>query len=242
MAKSLPNIIFSSFPRSGGSSVDEVLKKILPQIGYHITPFGIEGSANIDTTIVGKTEPFYHWTHAHLGLFNQFINKEDFCFIYHYRDPRECVVSWANKEIIEGNAPPDIDAIRQSIIFSKYHLTEHIIRAREWMSCENVLSIRFEDMCSDLKSYFKSIFLFIDILELIDPHSLQTIIEEVGPYYHKRRQIKEDRELQRLGITRLSSEKKKSWELSFSKTDTLLFKKIAGDFLIEYGYETNYDW
>ncbi|PPR55767.1 MAG: hypothetical protein CFH07_02093, partial [Alphaproteobacteria bacterium MarineAlpha3_Bin6] len=39
-----PNIIFSSFARSGASAIDVILKSLLTTIGYYVPPFGVKAS------------------------------------------------------------------------------------------------------------------------------------------------------------------------------------------------------
>ncbi len=243
MSVKKPNIIYSSFPRSGSSSIDHILKQLLEPIGYFVTPFGIEGSASIISEIAGKKEPFYHWTHAHPGLFEPFLKNENYRFIYQYRDPRNAVVSWALKEIIEGNVLANFDLVRRSIIYSKYNLMEHMARAREWIALDDrVCLLEFEKMKENLEESLKKILEFSDIATLIDSVLLESALTNVNRGYYRARQKKEDARLTELGLQRPAVHGLQSWEISFSSIDKLLFKKVAGDFLIELGYESDFDW
>ena len=42
-----PNIIFSSFARSGASAIDVILNSLLTSIGYYVPPVGINASQSI---------------------------------------------------------------------------------------------------------------------------------------------------------------------------------------------------
>ena len=144
-----PNIIFSSFARSGASAIDVILNSLLTSIGYYVPPFGIKASPSICTKFAGIRDPFYHFTHAPPQMFEPLLEQPDYRFIYQFRDPRDSVISWAYNEISEGNVKGNVDleTVLQQIILSRYHLTEHISRAREWFSLGNkVFCVSFEAM------------------------------------------------------------------------------------------------
>ena len=68
-----PNIIFSSFARSGASAIDVILKSLLTTIGYYVPPFGVKESPSICTEIAGVRDPFYHFTHAPPQMFEPLL-------------------------------------------------------------------------------------------------------------------------------------------------------------------------
>ena len=115
-----PNIIFSSFARSGASAIDVILNSLLTSIGYYVPPFGIKASPSICTKVAGKRDPFYHFTHAPPQMFEPLLEQPDYRFIYQYRDPRDSVISWAYNEISEGNVKGNAKGNRKEI-YRKYN-------------------------------------------------------------------------------------------------------------------------
>ncbi len=203
MAPAKPNIIVSTFPKCAAQSMDLVLRRVLEDLGYYITPFGIEGSARVAGEIAGKHDPFYHWTHAHPGLFDPFLEDPNYRFIYQYRDPRDSVVSWTYNEISEGNISGEIDRVREKIIFSHFGLEEHVARAREWFALgERVCLLTFEEMRKDIPAHFNKILDFIGILDQVNPKILKDAIEEIGETQFKARQEAQETRLQDLGLVR----------------------------------------
>lgn len=245
MTDTKPNIIFSSFARSVSSAIDAVLKPILTSIGYYVTPFGIEGSQTICDEIAGVHDPFYHHTHAPPSLFQPLISRADYRFVYQYRDPRDSVVSWAYNEISEGNieGEVDIDHIRNRIIISRFHLAEHVMRAREWFELEDRLCrLSFEEMRIDKALAVQKVLDFIGISNLIEPNTIQSALEKFSDQnYMKSLEVKEARLIQ-LNLSRKKRGVSGSWVDVFTPVDKLLFKKTAGDFLVELGYEKDLDW
>ena len=238
-----PNIILSSFARSGASAIDLALRPILESIGYYVTPFGIEGSPKIVDDIDGVHDPFFHFTHAPPSLFQPLLDKDNYRFVYQYRDPRDSVSSWAYNEISEGNIEGDIDDVRTKIIMSRHSLTEHVTRAREWFALgARVHRLTFEEMKADKAAAIAKILDFATILPLIDPKVIEESLAEFSDQrYTDSLKVKEARLFEQ-GLVRAKRGKSSTWVDTFTPADKMLFKKIAGDFLIELGYEDDFNW
>jgi hypothetical protein len=215
----------------------------LESIGYYVTPFGIEGSPQIVDEIDGVHDPFFHFTHAPPSLFQPILDKANYRFIYHYRDPRDSVASWAYNEISEGNIEGDIDEIRTRLIISRFHLAEQITRAREWFALEDrVCLMSFEELKLDKAAAILKILECLGLLPSIDPKVIENaIVENSDQRYTDSLKIKEAR-LDQLDLVRDKRGISGAWVDTFSPADKMLFKKIAGDFLIELGYEKDFDW
>ena len=223
--------------------MDLVLRRVLEDIGYHITPFGIEGSARIVTEVAGIHDPYYHWTHAHPGLFAPFLEDQNYRFIYQYRDPRDSVVSWAYNEISECNISGDVAKVREKIILSRFGLEEHVARAREWFALgDRVCLLTFEEMKENLPNHFNKILDFAGIRKLVNQNLLGNAIEEISEAKFKARQDAQEIRLRELGLVRKERGVSGAWETAYSPVDKLLFKKVAGDFLIELGYAKDDNW
>ena len=240
-----PNIIFSSFARSGASAIDVILNSLLTSIGYYVPPFGIKASPSICTKVAGIRDPFYHFTHAPPQMFEPLLEQPDYRFIYQYRDPRDSVISWAYNEISEGNVKGNVDfeAVLKQIIISRHHLTEHISRAREWFSLgDKVLSVSFEEMKENKAKVIKNIIRFLGISELIDVNAINSAVSEYSDLqYAGSLNVKEAR-LYKLKLVRCERGVSRAWVNGLTPVNKLLFKKIAGDYLIELGYEKDFNW
>ena len=240
-----PNIIFSSFARSGASAIDVILKSLLTSIGYYVPPFGIKASPSICTKVAGIRDPFYHWTHAPPEMFEPLLDRPDYRFIYQYRDPRDAVISWAYNEISEGNVKGnvDLDTVLKQIILSRFHLTEHISRARDWFSLGNkVFCVSFEEMIENRERVIKNIVQFVGISHLIDENAISIAVSDhSGLQYVKSLDVKEAR-LYKLKLVRGERGVSRAWVKGLTPVNKLLFKKFSGDFLIELGYEKDFNW
>ena len=240
-----PNIIFSSFARSGASAIDVILNSLLTSIGYYVPPFGIKASPSICTKVAGICDPFYHFTHAPPQMFEPLLEQPDYRFIYQYRDPRDSVISWAYNEISEGNVKENVnlDAVLKQIIVSRHHLTEHVSRAREWFSLgDKVLSVSFEEMKESKAKAITNIIRFVGISHLIDVNAINSAVSEYSDAkYAESLYVKEAR-LYKLKLVRGERGVSRAWVGGLTPGNKLLLKKIAGHYLIELGYEKDLNW
>jgi hypothetical protein len=228
VTKEKPNIILSSFACSGASATDEILKPLLNSIGYYVTPFGIEGSHRICSKISSVDNPLYHFTHAPPSMFKLILEEPDYRFIYNYRDPRDSVISWAYNEISEGNVKGDIDIdlVRLQIIVGRFHLEEHIRRAREWLSMgDRVCKVFFEKMKGDRVALINKIIDFIGITGLLRPGLVnESINRNSDEKYIQSLKIKEAY-LSKLNLVRTERGITGAWITGFTPVEKLLVKK-----------------
>ena len=243
--ESRPNVIFSSFARSGASAVDAILGPLLTSIGYYVTPFGIEGSSTICEEVAGVHEPFYHWTHAAPNMFEPLLERSEYRFLYQYRDPRDSVISWAYNEITEGNikGTVEVDDVLKHIIMSRFHLADHIARAREWLSLgEKVCCLSFEEMIADKIKIIRKVIKFLNVGNLMEDQAVKEAVVKFESDQHKRLIKSRESRLSVINLERGERGIAGGWVKGLSPVNKLLLKKVAGDFLIELGYERNFDW
>ena len=80
---------------------------------------------------------------------------------------------------MEGNV--DLEFVLKQIILSRYHLTEHISRARDWFSLGNkVYCVSFEAMKENKERVIKCIVRFLVISQLIDVNAINSAVSENG--------------------------------------------------------------
>ena len=97
------------------------------------------------------------------------------------------------------------------------------------------LTLRFEDLLTQPIEEMKSVWSFLGA----DPTGLeQQICDEMNtnPVAEWQAQKNVDQ------LKTLSKGKKGSWRELFTENDRQVFKQIAGDQLIEFGYEKDYTW
>ena len=178
-------------------------------------------------------------------MFEPLLEQPDYRFIYQYRDPRDSVISWAYNEISEGNVKGNVDleTVLKQIILSRYHLTEHISRARDWFSLGNkVFCVSFEEMKENKERVIKNIIRFLGISELIGVNAINSAVSENSDLqYAGSLNVKEAR-LYKLKLVRCERGVSRAWVNGLTPVNKLLFKKIAGDYLIELGYEKDFNW
>jgi len=245
MPENKSSIVYSSFARSGASAIDAILEPLLISIGYYVPPFGIKASPTICTNVAGKRDPFYHFTHAPPAMFEPLLGRTNYRFIYQYRDPRDAVISWAYNEISEGNVKGNVDleAVLKQIILSRYHLAEHIYRAREWMALgDKVLCVSFEEMKENKKQVIRKILRFIGISHLIDIKALDAALLEYNDNQYTETLKVKEAILYQLKLVRGKRGVSRAWMKGLTPINKVLFKKIAGDYLIELGYEKDFNW
>ena len=178
-------------------------------------------------------------------MFENLLERDDYQFLYQIRDPRDSVISWAYHEISTGNAKgeEDIENLIQYIILSKFCLTEHIQRAREWFAMgEKVFRISFDQTKADKKLVINNILEFLKISHLINSEDLDDALTEFSDSRYKESLKLKERRLYELNLVRENRGISGAWKNGLSAVNKLLFKKVAGDFLIELGYERDFNW
>jgi len=178
-------------------------------------------------------------------LFESLLERDDYRFLYQIRDPRDSVISWAYHEISTGNAKgkEDIENLIQYIILSKFCLAEHIQRAREWYEMgDKVFRISFDQTKADKKLVINNILEFLKISQLINSEDVDGALTEFSDSRYRETLRAKEHRLYELNLVRENRGISGAWENGLSATNKLLFKKVAGDFLIELGYERDFNW
>ncbi len=125
------------------------------------------------------------------------------------------------------------DMLRRSKIWER-NVRESTRAGRELLG-NRFLTLRFEDLLTQPIEEMKSVWSFLGA----DPTGLeQQICDEMNtnPVAEWQAQKNVDQ------LKTLSKGKKGSWRELFTENDRQVFKQIAGDQLIEFGYEKDYTW
>ena len=252
-----PPVLLNSFPKSGTHLLLQILE-VLPGVsnyGSFIASMPSltfqERSPNthlrlIDRIVPGELIP------AHLFYDDDYCKslKRKNCIIYFvYRDPRDIAVSeaiyltdmneWHRMHTYYSKKLHNLDERISTAILGvqdkdfRYcypDIAKRFERYRPWLDQSNVLPIRFEDMVSPQ--------LDLVIHEIINLYSVRSSIV-----------IKPDLLLEEAKNNidpRHSHTYRKgkvgNWREVFSPIHKEQMKRVAGDLLIELGYEKDYDW
>ena len=107
---------------------------------------------------------------------------------------------------------------------------------------DKVLSVSFEEMKENKAKVIKIIIRFLGISELIDVNAINSAVSEYSDLqYAGSLDVKEAR-LDKLKLVRCERGVSRAWVSGLTPVNKLLFKKIAGDYLIELGYEKDFNW
>ena len=88
----------------------------------------------------------------------------------------------------------------------------------------------------------KNIIRFLGISELIDVNAINFAVSENSDLqYAESLNVKEAR-LDKLKLVRCERGVSRAWVNGLTPVNKLLLKKIAGDYLIELGYEKDFNW
>jgi len=182
--------------------------------------------------------------------------------IFIVRDGRDAALSHQIQKFIDlpDQLSPEDSSIRQAVvenpqtylkehqsIFSKSGLTT---AAQDWVNNvtetdrlgrsiynQNYKSVRFEDLVENPKSSLKNIWSFLD--QTTDVPGLDQAIEEE---YSKNPDADWQLEKQQQVANIVRKGLPGSWREIYSADDIKTFKDIAGESLVNWGYEKNLDW
>jgi sulfotransferase 6B1 len=165
-----------------------------------------------------------------------------------YRDPRDVVVSeahylremnrWHRLSPHFRKLPSMSDAIMLSITgfdppipgLEYPNIAERFARYADWLQRDDCLPIRFEDLASENR---------------------HTVIRQMADFYaaHCNRSIDVDACVRAMTDSiaphkshTFRSGKKAGWQREFAAEHRRVFEELAGDLLIELGYEQSHDW
>lgn len=103
---------------------------------------------------------------------------------------------------------------------------------RKWKNNDNYIEIKYEDIVGKPVDELKKIFKFL---------RLTMIPRQELLYFYKHQN--DDKHLQNIEVGQPIYKKTAGrWKKDMTDDEKILFKKMAGDYLIEYGYEKDYNW
>jgi sulfotransferase 6B1 len=176
------------------------------------------------------------------------LSQKNVVHYFVYRDPRDVVVSEAhylremNRWHRLGPYFRNCDSLQDAIMLSitgfdpprpglEYpDIAARFARYAGWLHSHDCLPIRFEDLASERR---------------------EAVIRQLAQFYATRRADRIDVEACAADmISRIAPEKshtyrrgkKAGWQSEFTPEHRRVFDELAGDLLIELGYESNHDW
>jgi hypothetical protein len=251
----MPPVVANSFPKSGTHLLLQVLQA-LPNTTHYgsfiaTTPTitFTERSLDAHARLVGRLAPgelvpahlYYHPRHPEL------LASKHCVHYFIYRDPRDVVVSeahyltrmnrWHRLHRYFRELPSDEERITFSILgnaarptpFDYPDVARRFARYRGWIGRGDVLALRFEDLVSDRRE----------------------TVRRVVQYYLERTGSNADPdELVRRALASIDapashtfrSGKIGGWKDVFSAEHRREMREVAGDLLIELGYEASLAW
>lgn len=250
-----PPILANSFPKSGTHLLTQILSAIPGYQNYGAfiattptIPFQ-EREPSFLKRMLSQSIPS-ELVSAHLYYneeYHSIIEEKNIVHYFIYRDPRDVVVSeshylthmnrWHRLHKYFKALPTDEDRISFSILGAKENfpypypnIQKRFARYQEWILHENVFPVRFEDLISEKR---------------------EDIIREMMRFYMSKTSLQyyED-ELVQSAIENISPEKSHTfrsgkaggWKNIFTDQHKREMKHVAGELLVELGYEQNSDW
>jgi hypothetical protein len=252
-----PPVLANSFPKSGTHLLAQIVEGLPDRTNYgaflgsETSSFQLrERSADNTCRFIRNFVPgeiirghlYYDPLYANELICRRVVN----CFIY--RDPRDVVVSearylrdmnrWHRLHPYFRRMPSIADAIMLSItgfeppIAGIYYpnIAVRFARYHGWLSDENCFAVRYEDVISERRS---------------------ELIKQIAEFYARQTQLPCDIEVCAAAMEKcvapqkshtFRSGKRAGWRHEFNADHRQRFAEIAGDLLIELGYESNYEW
>ncbi|WLD93484.1 sulfotransferase domain-containing protein [Alkalihalobacillus sp. AL-G] len=184
-----------------------------------------------------------YYSRQYMGLFNSLNLKQ----IFLYRDPRDIVVSYAyffmklknnptrrffveNNYDVKGRCVALINGFECGYV-SRMNINDWYRQFLGWKYANNVLPISYESLVESSKSQKKVLMNMIRFLN----------IENV-PGYMKLTAKEMQNSVQPQKSPTYRKGKSGDWKVEFDDATKDQFKKVAGDLLIELGYEKDYNW
>ena len=244
-----PKILSNSIPKSGTHLLERLLY-LLPGVSRQIArTLWIQDSPQLLERQCARLKKgqflvCHLWYHEE---YLKILEKLQIKPILLIRDPRDIVISNANyitrvnkKHRLHDHFVNHLKGDRERLHFcitgnkepEEYSIRHVLEKFYPWMHCENVLTIRFKDLIGEngggsatmQKQTVDQILDFIGIA--LDKDKKKRLIENV--FYSRSKTFNKARINQ--------------WKTVFDDEDKKLFKEIAGDWLIKYGYEKDFDW
>jgi len=243
-SKNIPFLI--PIPKSGSTLLHKLVQKLLDttvpwvqSINTHM-PY-IKRNMHIDPRTIEKIKKSRFTFSGHLyctANHRKLISDSSFAAVFLYRDPRDQALSLLSSKY--GKTVLKQLGLNANILqWPKERALNYIIahirpiykRYMEWRNHPNVYSVKFEDIVGPKGG---------GSLE-VQVEAITTIAKHLGVQISEEKTIEIANSLFggtatfRRGIIG-------SWKEIFTKKQKILFKKHAGQLLIELGYEYNLDW
>lgn len=257
-------IICNSYPKSGTHLLYQVLYSIpgLQQWDDIVSVQALCGIMNAPAHIRWKvgSAPDNAIVRSHLMCSNEVLSilSEHRCrFLFIYRDLRDVAVSharWVTKEeqiFLHQlyQQLPDFDQQLLNTIqgvplgsplgsnLSQPDIGQDFMRWKGWLSHPETLAVRFEDLVGERGggSEEKRLYLVEQILEHV---GVSMAADEIKSKFSSRVMNPEESHTYVKGGKGSIG----GWQSSFKQIHKQAFKKVAGDLLIELGYESSLDW
>jgi sulfotransferase family protein len=252
-----PPVVVNSFPKSGTHLLMQLVEGLPERRNYGAFLASMTSSFQFRERSPRSVTRFFRGfvpgeiVRAHLFFEEQYADelaKKSTVHFFIYRDPRDIVVSEAHYlcemnrwhrlapffrrlHSIEEAISLSIDGFQPPVAGIDYpNVAARFGRYQGWLNRENTLAIRFEDLRSERQS---------------------AIIEQMAEFYAARSSVALDvaacaRTMAAHVAPHKShtfrSGKKAGWQREFTAEHRRRFAEVAGDVLIQLGYEPNHDW
>lgn len=251
----IPPILLNSFPKSGTHLLDQILSS-LPEVqdfGRFIASMpsisqkqrGVQKTLSLlEKQLPGELIRAHIFYHPQL---DEYLNtRQSICFFI-YRDPRDVAISEANY-LYDMNKFHKLhfyykrfdsinDRIKFAILGNQFYQTsvfypdirERFSLYKPWIDSPIVFSVRYEDLTGSDKN---------------------TWVHNIVKHFSDKTGIAFTDDLVESALLAINPEKshtfrqggREKWKTYFTDEHKEMFKEIAGDLLIELGYETHRNW
>lgn len=243
-----PKILANSIPKSGTHLLERLLY-LLPGVSRHLsgTLWQQYDPSRLRRRCAGLKRGQFFVAHLYYhDDFPEILDEFGIKTILQIRDPRDIVISNARymtvnrkhrlHDYFANHLKNDKErlhcCIRGSEKPEEYSIASLMERFYPWMQCPNVLTVRFKDLIGEQGGGTAE----------KQKETVDGILDFIGVDLseEKRRNL-----MKKVFYTRSKTFNKgkiNQWETRFDDEDKKLFKEVAGDWLIKYGYETDLNW
>ncbi|MDR3647104.1 MAG: sulfotransferase domain-containing protein [Candidatus Babeliales bacterium] len=231
-AQNSEKIFFSSIPKCGTHLLKETITFLTKKKYKHCSHFKSGREDHLPTFDPSKEFIFWHIPYSTYA--SNSLTKQNFRSIFLYRDPRDQLISYIFWVIKDPSQIPFSQTKKLYPFDWNDFLTILIQNVNEfyksyipWINSPNVLSVKFEDLISKDKN------IQINTIKKICSHIKVKPTEDLISNCYKET-------FGKAGTFREG--KKGAWRKYFSKEHVHLFKKHAGQLLIDLKYEKDFNW
>ena len=252
-----PAVLGNAMPKSGSHLIIQVLQG-LTRVGPFVNPgFPPVNRAEdnrklVEAAILKNIEQMqagdirYGYIHARQPFIEP-LTRPGKAMVFVYRDPRDMLVShvFYATEMHPGHGmhhyytevlssmEERLNAAIQGVDEEGAELSnvkERYLKYLGWLDIPGTLCLRFEDLVLDREASFRRLLSYFEErgmrLQVSQESAIEALASSIAPH--------------KSGTFRKG--KPGSWQESFSPQNKQTFKQIAGDLLIQMGYEKDLDW